>query len=85
MDHGWIVSLGTDVPTTPQISFATEGGNGTPVPDISVEVDDLDAVLTRVAAAGLKLEYGPAKEPWGVRRFYVRDPLGQFVNVVQHT
>lgn len=84
MDHGWIVSFGTDAATTPQISFATEGGNGTPVPDISIEVDDLDAVLARLGAAGMAPEYGPANEPWGVRRIYVRDPFGQLVNILQH-
>jgi hypothetical protein len=23
-------------------------------------------------------------EPWGVRRFFVRDPLGKLVNILQH-
>lgn len=23
-------------------------------------------------------------EPWGVRRFYVRDPFGKLVNILQH-
>jgi catechol 2,3-dioxygenase-like lactoylglutathione lyase family enzyme len=60
-----------------QISIATQGGSGTPVPDISVEVDDFDAVLARVSRPGLPLEYGPQREPWGVTRFYVRDPFGR--------
>ena len=84
MDHGWILTLGTGAATTPQISFASEGGNGTPVPDISVEVDDFEATLASVRAAGHPIEYGPASEPWGVRRFYVRDPLGQLVNILSH-
>lgn len=85
MDHGWIVSFATDVATTPQISIAREGGSGTPVPDLSIEVDDLDDVLARVRRAGLPIEYGPATEPWGVRRFYVRDPFGRLVNLLSHT
>jgi catechol 2,3-dioxygenase-like lactoylglutathione lyase family enzyme len=68
----------------PQVSVATEGGSGTPVPDISVEVDDLDEVERRVREAGLVIEYGPTNEPWGVRRFYVRDPLGRLVNILRH-
>jgi hypothetical protein len=59
------------------MSFMTEGGSGTPVPDLSIEVDDLDAVLARVKKAKLLVEYGPASEPWGVRRFFVRDPVRQ--------
>jgi hypothetical protein len=29
-------------------------------------------------------ELGPATEPWGVRRFYVRDPFGKLINILQH-
>ena len=80
----WIVTFASPAQMAPQVSVATEGGSGTPVPDISIEVDDLDEVERRVREAGLVIEYGPTSEPWGVRRFYVRDPLGKLVNVMQH-
>jgi catechol 2,3-dioxygenase-like lactoylglutathione lyase family enzyme len=70
---------------TVQMSFMAEGGSGTPVPDISIEVDDLDEALRRVRAGGFAVEYGPADEPWGVRRFYVRDPFGRLVNILSHS
>jgi uncharacterized glyoxalase superfamily protein PhnB len=47
-----------------------------PVPDLSIEVDDLDEVLARVRKAELPIEYRPKSEAWGVCRFYVRDPFG---------
>jgi len=85
MDHGWIVTFAAPViEARPQVSIATQGGSGTPVPDLSIEVDDLEEVLRRVKAAGLKLEYGPAHEPWGVRRFYLRDPFGRLINILSH-
>jgi catechol 2,3-dioxygenase-like lactoylglutathione lyase family enzyme len=84
MDLGWILTFASDAPTTPQISVAVEGGSGTPVPDISIEVDDLDEVHRRAIAAGCSIEYGPAIERWGVRRFYVRDPFGRLVNILAH-
>jgi catechol 2,3-dioxygenase-like lactoylglutathione lyase family enzyme len=84
MDLGWIQTYGADEKMTVQISFASEGGSGTPTPDLSIEVDDLDAVLGRVREAGIPLEYGPADEPWGVRRFFIRDPFGKLVNVLAH-
>jgi catechol 2,3-dioxygenase-like lactoylglutathione lyase family enzyme len=84
MDHGWIVTFASPAQMAPQVNVATEGGSGTPVPDISVEVDDLDEVERRVREAGLVIEYGPTNEPWGVRRFYVRDPLGRLVNILRH-
>jgi catechol 2,3-dioxygenase-like lactoylglutathione lyase family enzyme len=84
MDLGWIATFASSQKMVPQLSVATEGGSGTAVPDLSVEVDDLDEALKRVRAAGLAIEYGPAKEDWGVRRFYVRDPFGRLVNILTH-
>lgn len=84
MDHGWIITFAGSGLASPQISFATEGGSGTPVPDLSIEVDDLDVVHRRIVDAGFKLEYGPVTEPWGVRRFFVRDPFGRLLNLLSH-
>ena len=85
MDHGWIMTFaapGSAAP--PQLSLAREGGSGMPVPDLSIEVDDLDAVLDRAQAAGCAIAYGPVREPWGVRRFFLRDPFGRLLNILQH-
>lgn len=84
MDQGWIVTYGSSAKMTVQVSFAAEGGSGAPTPDLSVEVDDLEEALRRVTRAGLAIEYGPADEPWGVRRFFVRDPFGNLVNILAH-
>ncbi|UUP15869.1 VOC family protein [Nitratireductor thuwali] len=84
MDHGWIVTYGNDEAMSVQVSVASEGGSGTAVPDLSVEVDDLDEALRRVREAGIAIAYGPAEEPWGVRRFFVRDPFGRLVNILVH-
>jgi catechol 2,3-dioxygenase-like lactoylglutathione lyase family enzyme len=84
MDMGWIATYGSGETMAVQMSFMEEGGSGTPVPDLSVEVDDVDAALDGMKRAGFPIEYGPADEPWGVRRFYVRDPFGKLVNILQH-
>jgi len=84
MDLGWIVTFASPAQMAPQLSLATEGGSGTRVPDISIEVDNLDEIERRVREQGLAIEYGPITEPWGVRRFYVRDPLGRLVNILMH-
>ncbi len=84
MDMGWIATWTGEAGAAAQLSVMTEGGSGAPVPDISVEVDDLDAVLDRAREAGLAPEYGPVSEPWGVRRFFLRDPFGRLVNVLVH-
>ncbi|RVC99188.1 glyoxalase, partial [Mesorhizobium sp. M2A.F.Ca.ET.029.05.1.1] len=79
-----ILTCGSAENMTVQVSFMAEGGSGTPVPDLSIEVDDVDAALAGMKKAGFAVEYGPADEPWGVRRFYVRDPFGRLVNVLSH-
>ncbi len=84
MDMGWIATYGSKDKMAVQVSFMTEGGAGTPVPDLSIEVDELDTALARVRTAGIPIEYGPISEPWGVRRFFVRDPFGKLVNILTH-
>ncbi|GLQ80248.1 glyoxalase [Mesorhizobium huakuii] len=84
MDQGWIATYGSEEQMQVQVSFMAQGGSGTPVPDLSIEVDDVEAALQGMKAAGFAIEYGPADEPWGVRRFYVRDPLGRLVNILSH-
>jgi catechol 2,3-dioxygenase-like lactoylglutathione lyase family enzyme len=84
MDLGWIATYGSQQMMSVQVSFMAEGGSGAPVPDLSIEVDDLDDALRRMKMANIKIEYGPADEPWGVRRFFVRDPFGKLVNILVH-
>ena len=50
MDHGWIKTYSSGEKMTTQISIASEGGSGTPVPELSIEVDDLDEALKRIKA-----------------------------------
>ena len=84
MDLGWIRTYGSSSKMTIQVSVMSEGGSGTTVPDMSIEVDNVEEALMRVRSAGIAIEYGPATEPWGVRRFYVRDPFGKLINILQH-
>jgi catechol 2,3-dioxygenase-like lactoylglutathione lyase family enzyme len=84
MDHGWLVTYGSSEKMSVQVSIASEGGSGTPVPDLSIEVDDVEPALQRMKKAKIPIEYGPADEPWGVRRFYVRDPFGKLINILTH-
>ena len=84
MDHGWIVALASGQTASVQLNIATEGGSGTPLPDFSIEVDDVDAAYARAKALGHDTIYDLTDEPWGVRRFYLRDPAGKLVNILSH-
>jgi predicted enzyme related to lactoylglutathione lyase len=81
-DMGWIAFLSSDATQKIELHTASEGGSGTQLPVISIGVDDLDAAEAAVRAAGAEVVYGPASEPWGLRRFFFRDPAGNLVNVV---
>src|SRR5262249_61098769 len=60
MDLGWIVTFTSSKEmTAPQVSIATEGGSGTAVPDLMVEVDDLDEAVHRILNAGFAPSYSP--------------------------
>jgi lactoylglutathione lyase len=85
MDLGWIATYGSHTKSVVQMSFMKEGGSGTAVPDISIEVDDVDEAYHRMKEEKFKIEYHITDEPWGVRRFFVRDPFGKLINILSHT
>lgn len=84
MDHGWIKTLGNEEEAKIQISFAEQGGNDTEVPDLSVEVDNLDEVYDKMKNAGFEITYELTNEDWGVRRFFVKDPFQKLINILSH-
>ncbi len=84
MNMDFVVTLGGSSAQSPQISFMNEGGSGAPVPALSIEVDNLDQVLAKARDMAAPIEYGPVDEPWGVRRFFVRDPAGRLLNILTH-
>ena len=52
--------------------------------DMSIEVADSGAAHADAVARGLDIVYPLTDEPWGVRRFFVREPSGKVVNVASH-
>lgn len=84
MDMGWIATLASDSPMKPQLSVMSEGGAGTEVPAISIEVDDVNGVHAAAQRGGHEIVHPLTDEEWGVRRFFVRDPEGHVVNVLSH-
>lgn len=63
MDLGWVLTFAADRSASPQVSVAAEWGLGTKVPDISIEVDDVDQTYERARAGGFASEYGPVNAP----------------------
>lgn len=51
---------------------------------ISVHADDVDAAYSEARESGYEIVHPLTTESWGVRRFFVRAPDGNLINVVQH-
>ncbi|AXB47894.1 VOC family protein [Amycolatopsis albispora] len=84
MNHGWIMTLAPPGNPGAQLSFITADQTAPVNPDVSIEVDDVDAAYAGFQASGAEIVHPLRDEEWGVRRFFVRDPSGRVVNVLSH-
>ncbi len=84
MEMGSMVTFASPVNETAQLSLI--GGDAPPaaLPDVTVEVADVDRVHHEAVRRGARVVYPLTDESWGVRRFFVADPNGLVVNVMQH-
>jgi len=83
MDMGFIKTFASPSNPTAQVSVV-DADAARPYPDLTVEVADVDAAYARARERGVEIVYPLADEPWGVRRFYAREPNGAVVNIMQH-
>jgi predicted enzyme related to lactoylglutathione lyase len=79
----WILFFGTDQREV-QLSVMRLDIKAKVHPDITIEVDDIDAAHERATTAGAEIVYPLTHEDWGLRRFFVQDPNGAVINVTQH-
>ncbi|MFD0901714.1 VOC family protein [Actinomadura sediminis] len=82
MNLGWVMTLASPSNPTAQVTFMTHDETAPVVPDMSVEVDDVDAAHAAMRASGAEIVHPLRDEGWGVRRFFVRDPNGRVINVL---
>ncbi|MEU4926260.1 VOC family protein [Streptomyces yokosukanensis] len=84
MNHGWIMTLASPGNPAVQLSVMAEDRTAPVAPDLSIEVEDIDAAYTAMRRRGAQIVHPLTDEEWGVRRFFVRDPDGRVVNVLGH-
>ena len=84
MNLGWVMTLASPDNPTAQVILVREEQTAPVTPDVSIEVDDVDAVYAAVSESGADIVRALQDEDWGVRRFFVRDPNGRVVNVLSH-
>jgi catechol 2,3-dioxygenase-like lactoylglutathione lyase family enzyme len=91
LDLGWFVTLRRGTadwelaicerghPTVPAaVSALTESTNV-----FGFIVEDVDKVAAALVAGGVQLETEPVTEVFGQRHFFVRDPAGTWIDVIQ--
>ena len=84
MDLGWVATVGSPQNPTAQIILMGDDATAPVRPDLSVEVDDVDAAYAAVQSREAEIVHPLTDEEWGVRRFFFRDPDGNVVNVLSH-
>jgi predicted enzyme related to lactoylglutathione lyase len=84
MDQGWIVTYAAPGNPAAQISVMRQDASAPVQADVSIEVDDVDAAHATAQRLGCEILHPLTDEPWGVRRFFVRDPTGKVLNILSH-
>jgi catechol 2,3-dioxygenase-like lactoylglutathione lyase family enzyme len=84
MDLGWILTYAARDTPTAQLSVLSADATAPVNPDVSIEVDDVDAAHAAAQALGCEIVHPLTDEPWGVRRFFVREPTGRVLNILNH-
>src|SRR6266487_329291 len=84
MDMGWIITFASPSNPTAQVSILREDASAPVVPQIIIEVADVDAVHAEAVRRGVEIVHPLTREPWGVQRFFIKDPNGLVLNVASH-
>ena len=80
---GWVARY-VSPETGARIQLVTRDATAPEDSVISVTTDDVDAAYQEAQERGFEIVRPLTQESWGVRRFLVRAPDGNIVNVVDH-
>jgi predicted enzyme related to lactoylglutathione lyase len=80
---GWVARY-TSPDTGANVQLVTRDATSPDDSVISVQTDDVDGAYEEARQLGYEIVHPITTEPWGVRRFLVRAPDGNIVNVVRH-
>jgi len=87
MDMGWIVTVASKSNPTAQITVLKYEGKEQLNNDttfLSIEVSDVDKFYNKAKELNCEIVYPITDEPWGVRRFFIKDPNGATINILAH-
>ena len=80
---GWVARF-TSAETGAHLQVVTTDATAPVDAVISVKVDDVDAAYAEAIERGFEIVHPLTDEEWGVRRFFVRAPDGNVLNIVAH-
>jgi predicted enzyme related to lactoylglutathione lyase len=80
---GWVARY-TSPDTGANVQLVTHDASAPETPVISVHTDDVDGAYAEAQKLGYEIVHPIATEPWGVRRFFVRAPDGNVINILLH-
>jgi catechol 2,3-dioxygenase-like lactoylglutathione lyase family enzyme len=80
---GWVARY-TSPDTGANIQLVTRDASAPADPVVSVLTDDVEGAFAEAQARGYEIVHPLTTEPWGPRRFFVRAPDGNVINIVGH-
>lgn len=80
---GWVARF-TSPDTGANVQLVTRDATAPEDSVISVHTDDVEGAYQEAQRLGYEIVHPITTEPWGVRRFFVRAPDGNVINIVSH-
>ena len=85
MNLGWVARYQTEDGRA-SVQVVTRDATSPVDSVLSVHVgEDVEDAYAEAQRRGYEIVHPLTREPWGVRRFFVRDPDGNVINVVSHS
>lgn len=83
LNMGWVARY-TSPDTGANVQIVTRDAAAPESSVISVLTDEVDGAYEEAQRLGYEIVYPITTKPWGVRRFFVRAPDGNILNIVRH-
>jgi catechol 2,3-dioxygenase-like lactoylglutathione lyase family enzyme len=80
---GWVARY-TSPDSGANVQLVTRDATASENPVISIHVDDVEGAYEDAQKLGYEIVHPLTTEPWGVRRFFVRAPDGNVINIAYH-
>lgn len=80
---GWVARY-TSPDTGAYVQLVTRDATAPEDPAVSVQTDDVEGAYEEAQRLGYEIVHPITTEPWGVRRFFLRAPDGNIINIVGH-